>query len=193
MVKIRIYLTKTMNFFQQLYLTHFSTPWQHRKLYRYVLLHKPKRIVELGIQRAKRTEIMLHLAISNCLMPSEVEYCCVDPFENRTIEDGPGISFRKAYRKLSKFRTQLRCFAFSEDFGVIQIAKYVRSADLLVVASPKSEWICEQIHVFSSFLSQSTGIFVGNRESPNQPYFFDQYDQESFIEKFANRRVEDAA
>ena len=176
-----------MNICQKLYLTRFSFPWQDRAIYRFVEKAKPTRIVEIGIQSGRRTENLLRLAGSQVCYPDYIEYCCVDPFEDRCEADGPGLSFRKAYKKNNRHGIQLRCFSFHEGYSMIRVAKYMQSPDLLIIAMPDTHWISEQLHLFSSFLSESTAIFVGSRPDSEHVYTFEQWYRTAFLSNYADR------
>ena len=174
-----------MNICQKLHLTRFSTPWQDRAIYRFVEKAKPTRIVEIGIQSGQRTENLLRLAGTHVFYPDYIEHCCVDPFEDRCEADGPGLSLKRAYKRINRPGIQLRCFSFHEGYSMIRVAKYMPYPDLLVIAMPDTRWISDQLHIFSSFLSESTAIFVGSRFDSEHAYTFEQWDRTAFLRNHA--------
>lgn len=173
-----------MNFLHNLYLSYLSQPAQNRCLYKYVLSERPRRIVELGIQRGDRTEQLIKLAVSQVEMPEMIEYCCSDPFENRSPEDGPGISLRRAFKKLNGTGADFRSFAMEPDVGIYQIAKLIKKVDMLIIATPNHDWIFERMGVFAPMLHDSSGIFLGFRENLEAPYHFERIDRVTFMQRF---------
>lgn len=174
-----------MNLFQSLYLIHFSKPIEDRPIYREVAANRPKRIAEVGIQRGVRTQHLLELAIRYCKSPGEVEYFCSDPFEGRNIEDGSGLSLRKAHRLLNLLDVRCRPFPSEPEQGISQITKVAQDIDFLVIATPNHDWICASLSNFETLLSETSVVMLGTRAKPELPYIFEKFPKAAFLERFA--------
>ena len=152
-----------MNFFQTFYLTHFSKPVGHRTIYRYIQAEHPCKVLEIGIQRAERTQKMMQVLLNNCGKKSDISYCCIDPFEARTSADGPGLSLRKTHRLLGKFGVPLRLVPLTPSVAVRQLHlnRLIEKVDLVVIATPDTEWLSESMTALSELTHDSAGIFYG--------------------------------
>lgn len=175
----KICLGDEMKFFQTLYLTHFSKPISHRAIYRHIQSEHPRKVLEIGIQRAERTMTLLQMLLKYCGEKSDVHYCCVDPFESRTITDGPGLSLRKAHRLVSQFEIKSRLIPSTPVGAVKQLHlnRLIEKVDLLVIAMPETKWLTDCIHSLAGLIHESAGIFLGlptgNR---NEMYEFEKID-----------------
>lgn len=174
-----------MNLFQSLYLTHFSKPIEDRPVYREVAAMRPKKIAEIGIQRGIRTQHLLELAIRYCYSAEEIEYYCSDPFEGRTVEDGCGLSLRKAHRLLNLLDVRFRPFPSEPEQGIAQIAKTIPELDFLVIATPRHDWISNSLAQFETLLGSNTVVMLGTRVRPDMPYNFERLLKADLLKRFA--------
>lgn len=149
-----------MNFFQSFYLTRFSSPVENRKVYQAVCRIKPKVILEFGIQRGDRSFNMLELS-KRFHKAETIQYCCVDPFESRTQEDGPGLSLRKAYKVLAKTNVRLQTVPDSPVESLRHVAGSIRNVEILVVATPSVGWAFQHGDALSSLLAENGIIILG--------------------------------
>ena len=169
-----------MKFFQTFYLTHFSKPVSHRAIYRFIQSEHPRKVLEIGIQRAERTLNMLQVLLKYCGEKSDVSYCCVDPFEARTPTDGPGLSLRKTHRLLSKFEIHMRLIPLmpADAIKQLHLNRLVEKADLVVIAMPDMEWLPECLTSLTELIHESAGIFFGvpTPEVVDEMYVFEKID-----------------
>ena len=152
-----------MKFFQSFYLTHFSKPVSHRAIYRHIQSEHPRKVLEIGIQRAERTLYMIQMLLKYCGVKSDVHYCCIDPFEARTTADGPGLSLRKTHRLIQQFGIQTRLIPLPPASAVRQLYlnRQIEKVDLVVLATPDMKWLLECMTSLRELIHESAGIFFG--------------------------------
>lgn len=178
-----------MNFLQSVCLSYFSTPVENRAVYQTVCRVKPAVIVEFGIQRGVRSGNILELA-KRYRKPSEIRYCCVDPFEGRAVEDGPGLSLRKAYRMMVKTGVRIQAIPGMPETGLRQIIGTVESIDLLVVATPSTDWAFSSGAVLADLLSPRGIVLIGCSTPSGKPFELAAYTAEQLRRPGApHRRV----
>ena len=168
-----------MKFFQTFYLTHFSKPASHRAIYRYIQSEHPRKVLEIGIQRAERTMTLLPMLLKYCGEKSDVHYCCVDPFESRTPADGPGLSLRKAHRLISQFEIKSRLVPSSPVSAVKQLHlnRLIEKVDLVVIATPETQWLSSCMTSLRELIHESAGIFLGlPTQNRDEMYAFEKID-----------------
>lgn len=166
-----------MNFFQALYLTHFSTPVDERAIYRRIRKNVPQQIVECGIQRGERMGRMLRLLKYVSPKTDSFTYVCTDPFEGRTEIDGPGLSLRKAHKLLSQLELRHRCIPAPSEMGIIQLSRSVKDVDFLVIAMPELDWLGRRGALLAATLADQAVIFLkapGGVFQEWTPYQFQQ-------------------
>ena len=152
-----------MKFFHSFYLTHFSKPVGHRAIYRHIQSEHPRKVLEIGIQRAERTLTMLQMLLKYCGEKSDVHYCCIDPFESRTSTDGPGLSLRKTHRLISQFGIKSRLLPAMPESAVRQLHlnRLIEKVDLAIFATPDMSWLPGSITALGELIHESAGIFYG--------------------------------
>ena len=152
-----------MKFFQSFYLTHFSKPVSQRAIYRHIQSEHPRKVLEIGIQRAERTLTLMQMLIKYCGEKSDVHYCCIDPFESRTSVDGPGLSLRKAHRLIGQFgvKTRLVPSAPASALRQLHLNRLIEKVDLAIIATPDTQWLPACIGSLSELIHESAGIFFG--------------------------------
>ncbi|MCL2623297.1 MAG: hypothetical protein FWD31_06475 [Planctomycetaceae bacterium] len=152
-----------MKIFQSFYLTHFTKPASHRAIYRHIQSEHPRKVLEIGIQRAERTRTMLQMLIKYCGEKSDVHYCCIDPFEARTPNDGPGLSLRKTHRFISQFGIKSRLIPGTPHSAVRQLHlnRLIVKVDLAIFAMPDMQWLPPCMASLRELIHESAGIFVG--------------------------------
>ena len=152
-----------MKFFQSFYLTHFSKPVSHRAIYRHIQSEHPRKVLEIGIQRAERTLALMQMLLKYCGEKSDVHYCAVDPFEGRTLPDGPGLSLRKAHRLISQFGIKSRLVPSTPVSAIKQLHlnRLIEKVDLVVIAMPDVKWLPGCIGSLTELVHESAGIFLG--------------------------------
>lgn len=180
-----------MNFFQSFYLTHFSAPADERSLYRHIKTARPTTIVECAIQRGERMLKMLQLAqsvyvktdadpaseSSGAAKNADFLYVCMDPFEGRTEEDGPGLSLRKAHKLLSRLTLRHRCIPAPAEQGVAQLSRTFKDVDMLVLATPRYDWLAGKGALLASILHEDATVFLKFPEKPFQSFNLPRFRQ----------------
>lgn len=176
---LKICLGDEMKFFQTFYLTHFSKPVSHRAIYRYIQSEHPRKVLEIGIQRADRTMMLLQMLMKYCGEKSDVHYCCIDPFEARTLADGPGLSLRKAHRLVSQFGIKSRLIPSTPTGAVKQLHlnRLIEKVDLAVIAMPETQWLTGCMNSLTELIHESAGIFLGlPTHDQDEMYAFEKVD-----------------
>ena len=153
----------TMKIFQSFYLTHFSKPVSHRAIYRHIQSEHPRKVLEIGIQRAERTLNIIQMLLKYCGEKSDAHYCCIDPFEARTAIDGAGLSLRKTHRLINKFGIQTRLIPLPPANAVKQLHlnRQIEKVDLVVIATPDVKWLPGSMVSLRELIHESAGIFFG--------------------------------
>jgi len=167
-----------MKFFQSFYLTHFSKPVSHRVIYRHIQSDHPRKVLEIGIQRAERTLNMIQMLLKYCGEKSDVHYCCIDPFEARTTADGPGLSLRKTHRLIQQFGIQTRLVPQSPANAVRQLHlnRQIEKVDLVVIAAPDTKWLPGCVTSLRELIHETAGIFLGIPMSNDGGFVFEKID-----------------
>lgn len=158
-----------MNIIRSIYLTYFSLPTENRALYQAVTRRKPRRIVEFGLQRGERTLNMLELA-RHYRRVQDIEYVCIDPFESRTIEDGPGLSIRKAYKLLTQCGVRARLIPEQPENALPLLADLAGSVDIMVVATPSLDWIRDRKTEVAGLLEPNGLVCLGTSSPDGSPF-----------------------
>lgn len=158
-----------MNFFQSTHLCYFSQPIENRPVYQAVCRVKPATILEFGIQRGVRSVNLLELA-ARFHKPGEIQYCCIDPFEERTVEDGPGLSLRKAYKMLVKTGVSVRAFPGTPQSAFKMIAGNLDNVDLTVIATPSMDWTVEMKPRLLELMNERGIVFLGLSSPSGKPF-----------------------
>ncbi|MDR1492835.1 MAG: hypothetical protein LBT05_08945 [Planctomycetaceae bacterium] len=168
-----------MRFLKTFYLTHFSKPVSCRNIYRHIQQEHPRKVLEIGIQNGERTLIMLKLLLQFCGEKSDVHYSCVDPFESRTQEDGPGLSLRKVHRMINNLEIPSRLIPSSPLNAIRQLYldRMIEKVDLVVIATPNIDWLEPCIPAFRELIHESAGIFLGVPiKKSEERYLFEKID-----------------
>lgn len=168
-----------MNFFQSMHLSHFSSPPENRVVYQAVNRAKPKTILEFGIQRGVRSVNVLELA-KRFHKTSEIKYCCVDPFELRSVEDGPGLSLRKAYKMLAKTGVRVLTVPGSPGEGLRHLSDTIQNVDLMIVATPSLEWTSVYAPDLTGLVGPDGIVFMGTSTPSGKPFEMKKYAVEEF-------------
>jgi len=85
--------------FQTLYYSYLAKPRSDRLLYQAICRNRVRNILELGVGRGSRAVRLVRMA-QRYHAAAEVRYVGLDPFEARTVNDGPGTTLKLAYRML---------------------------------------------------------------------------------------------
>ena len=167
-----------MNFLQSFYFSHFSKPVCDRVLFRTIQSDRPRKILEIGIQRGTRTINLLQMVLRYCGEPSEVHYTAIDPFEGRTAADGPGLSLRKAHRLIGQLGVKSRLSPLPAELAVKQmyLDRVIEKVDLAVIATPSLEWFAGSEFHLLELIHPSATVFVGLATGiPDEPFIFEKF------------------
>ena len=116
------------------YFSHLSTPPSNRLIYRAILRHQTRKIVELGIGTGARAGRMIEVAAQHYPRP-QIELTAIDPFEARSAADGPGVSLKKAHRLFRATGAHVRLVPGDPLAGLARVANALGQVDLLVVSA----------------------------------------------------------
>lgn len=116
-----------------LYLCHFSKPFANRLIYRAIRLHKPRKIVELGIADGSRAIRLIEVAW-RASTQSDVHYVGMDSFEGRPAADGHGgLSLKAAHQLLRVTGARVQLVPGNPSDSLIRLANSLGKVDLLIV------------------------------------------------------------
>jgi hypothetical protein len=103
------------------------------------------------------------MLLKYCGEKSDVHYCCIDPFEARTVADGPGLSLRKTHRLINQFGIQTRLVPLPPANAVKQLHlnRQIAKVDLVVIATPDTQWLAGCVTSLNALIHESAGIFYG--------------------------------
>lgn len=167
-----------MNFFQSFYFFHFSKPVCDRVIFRTIQTERPRKILEIGIQRGTRTLNLLQMVLRYCGEASEVHYTAIDPFEGRNVADGPGLSLRKAHRLIGQLGVKSRLSPMPPELAVKQLFldKVIEKVDLAVITTPSLEWFAGCKTHLLELIHPSAAIFIGFATGvPTEPFVFEKF------------------
>jgi hypothetical protein len=116
------------------YLLHLSKPVSDRLVYREVRRLKARKILEIGMGCAERALRMIEMATA-AADPREIRYTGIDLFEDRSTEDGPGLSLREAHRELKTTNARIQLVPGTPQEGLARCANALGKLDLIVVSS----------------------------------------------------------
>jgi hypothetical protein len=116
------------------YLLHLSQPPAERIVYRGLRRQQARKIVEVGIGTARRAVRMIQIAQAT-VAAGEVQYTGIDPFEDRSQTDGPGLSLKEAHRLLKTTGAGIRLVPGSPEVGLSRVANALGKVDLLVLSA----------------------------------------------------------
>jgi hypothetical protein len=140
------------------WLTRLSRPATDRAVYRHVLQHTPRRILELGLGTLVRTERVLRLATRSA--QGEIRYVGLDRFEGRDPSDPPGVSLKQAHRMLHPLgRVQL--VPGNVDSSLARLCNQLGQFDLVLVSADNDERYLERSWFFiQRLVSAETTVLV---------------------------------
>lgn len=116
-----------------LYLAYLSKPAQDRPIYREIIRHSPRRILELGFGVGQRAVRMIELA-GHFQPHRQIQYTAVDLFESRSAADGPGVTLKMAHRLLKSTGARVQLVPGDPETALSQIANSLGQVDMVVVS-----------------------------------------------------------
>jgi len=119
------------------YLSLLSKPAHERLLYRLIRHQRPKRIVELGVGKAVRSQRMLQMA-SRFVSANEIQYVGVDLFEPRE-DKSSGLHLKEAHRLLKLTRASVRLIPGDPLSALSRAANSLQRTDLFVIGADQDE------------------------------------------------------
>lgn len=119
------------------HLLHFSKPATDRALYRAIHAQKYRKMLLLGLGTGERALRMIEVA-SVYVPPKELHLIGVDPFEDRTPAEGPGLPLRTAYRMLHATGARVQLVPGNAAEGLMRTANSLGQVDLLVLSAAVS-------------------------------------------------------
>lgn len=149
------------------YLAWWSKPKADRAVYRYIRRHRPRRIVELGLEDGLRARRMISLAMRYC--PDEpLQYTGIDPFEMRAAA-GERLSLKAAHRQLCRSGARVRLLP-GEPLEVLSMAaNTLLATDLLLLGDA---WTGTEDHpgwfYVPRMLTADSLVLVRKQVSPEQ-------------------------
>jgi hypothetical protein len=152
-------------------LTHLSRPTEDRIIYRTIRRSKAQRILEIGLDSGERGLRMIEVA-SQGRDSKTVQYIGIDPFENRSLLDGPRFPIQAVYKSLSTTGAQIRLLPGRPDVAVSRLANLSSHLDLIVIATRQTEWLRTMAPLLQSLLSRQGHILLGSPRFLGGPFSF---------------------
>ena len=119
---------------QVIYLAHLSSPPADRAIYRAIRRGGVRRILEIGIGRARRALRMIRLAAA--YSPDQrIRYVGIDPFESGPGPSSDRLSLRQAYCQLRATGAQVRLLPGGPLAVLRQWANSLGPIDLVVLSA----------------------------------------------------------
>jgi hypothetical protein len=145
------------------YILHLSKPAANRLVYREIRRLQPRKILELGVGTAQRAELMIQLA-GEFHAPAELLYTGVDPFEDRSEQDGPGISLREAHRLLKATGAKVQLVPGTPADGLSRVANMLGKVDFILFSAPAdAEQASRTWFYVPRLLHEQTQVFLETR------------------------------
>ena len=117
------------------YLAYFSYPSSDRVLYRLVLRHLPRNILEIGLGQGVRAGRLLEL-ICGQISADQVLYTGIDLFEARPPQFGQKLPLKQMYQILRQTGARIRLYPGDPYSVLSQRANQLGPVDLLIVSAP---------------------------------------------------------
>ena len=115
------------------YYAYLSSPSHERLLYRAVHRHRPRSIVEIGVQTGRRAARLIPLARK--LRPGEeIRYTGIDLFEARPA-DSPGAPLKRVHRLLKPLGARTQLVPGDPVMALAIAANTLVGTDLLVLSA----------------------------------------------------------
>jgi len=125
------------------YLCHLSKPAEDRPIYRAIRRSHARKMVELGIGDGRRALRMIEIA-RQASDGQKIHYVGIDPFEDRTESDGPGLTLKAAHQLLRGAGVRVQLAPGRPAEVLTRIANAVGKVDLLIVPAeldtPSQGW-----------------------------------------------------
>jgi hypothetical protein len=142
------------------YLCYLSKPAENRPIYRVIRRSHVRKMVELGIgdgHRALRMAEIARLAFDG----QEIHYVGIDPFEDRTESDGPGLTLKAAHQLLHGSGVRVQLLPGRPTDVLPRVANSMGKIDLLIVPAeldtPSHGWFWFFV---PRMLHERTSVFV---------------------------------
>ncbi len=123
---------KRLRFF---YFAYLSYPSRDRIIYRHVVRHLPRNIVEIGLGRGIRAQRLLEV-ICGRLPADEVLYTGIDLFEACPPQLGQILPLKQVYQKLRHTGARIRLYPGDPAHVLAQRANQLGPVDLLILSRP---------------------------------------------------------
>jgi hypothetical protein len=143
-----------------IYLAYLSKPSHDRLIYRTMLRLMPRRIVELGVGLGNRALRLIDIA-ARYAPRKDIEYIGIDPFEDRTATDLPGLSLIAAHRLLKSSGARIKLVPGNPWEALVRSATLLGPVDLLIFSA--GDRLVEQMPQFWFYvprlLHEKTAVF----------------------------------
>jgi hypothetical protein len=116
------------------YLAYLSYPSSDRLLYRLVVRHPPRNILEIGLGRGMRAARLLEL-ICGQLPADQVCYTGIDLFEARPLQFGQKLPLKRVYQTLRQTGANIRLYPGDPYTVLSQRANQLGPIDWLIVSA----------------------------------------------------------
>lgn len=155
---------RAMSVLRTTYLARFSKPTEDRAIYRTIQKSGAKRFVEIGIERAVRSQRMIEMAAAETPL-EDIVYTGIDPFEGRGEIDGLGLSLKKAHHVLRETGARIRLLPGDPLRVLARSANNLGSADILLIATPRAARGLDRAWFYIPRILAPTGVvFLAEHE-----------------------------
>jgi hypothetical protein len=149
-----------------LYLSYLSKPNSDRLIYRTMLRRQPRRIIEMGVRRGQRA-LRLIDAAARYAPRDKIHYIGIDPFEDRSADEGPGLTLIQAHRLLKPSGARIKLIPGNPWDALLRSANQLGPVDLLIISGNalKAEHHSGDWFYVPRLMHEKTVVF---RETPAQ-------------------------
>jgi hypothetical protein len=161
-LKQRIAEVAAASWTRSLYLQLVSKPAHDRKLYRYVVRMRARRIVEIGIGDGQRAVRLISLG-QRFHEPGEVRYTGIDLFEARPASNSP-LTLKEAHRLLQRTGAEVRLIPGEPAAALARSANELRGTDLVIVsADQRADGLMAAWHFLPRMLHKDSQVWLERR------------------------------
>ena len=161
----------TISWLKYLQIAFLSKPAENRVLYRIIVKHRPRSIVELGLGLGERSAAMIQLA-QRYQDAAGFQYSGLDLFEGRDHR-APGITLKRAHRMLGSLSAKVQLFPGDLCSSLSQKGNLLANADLFVVDMLDSPETLQRLwKPLARLVDDDSLVYVRQRQAGSQQVQF---------------------
>ncbi|MFM9069278.1 MAG: hypothetical protein ACKOUR_18390 [Planctomycetota bacterium] len=145
-----------LQFLKNLHLAYLSKPVADRVIYQAAVKHRPKSIVELGVQSGQRTQKLLQRLLQET-PAAELRYTGIDLFEARPAES-PGLALKQAYALFKPLGIKTQLIPGDPSSALARSANNLRETDLLIISADQPAEALERAWIYVPRMLKPTSL-----------------------------------